>query len=533
MMIKNTVAALAVYPVSHHVMLTMLLVTVFQAQSTAQEYDLSDLLQAQAVERTFQNSIEKAEPAVVAIARIRNAEKSDMFKKIDPFGIDDATLNPTLNPASPDFIPEEFGTGVLIADPRDRNHKLILTNYHVVRSLVSENTASPDHTSQIYVRFRNRQGCYADILAADQRSDLAVLSPRAKAAGVNISKLPAITIGSTATLKKGSIVMALGNPYAIARDGSVSASWGIVSNISRQPAAHLTDSAVREESANETIHRFGTLLQLDARLNLGASGGALLNLKGQLVGITTALAALDGYEISVGYAIPINESTSRIIASLSNGYEVEYGFLGVEPYTVRPKQMEQLSLEAGQASAAEVIRIFPNSPAQQAGLQKGDLILSVNDYVVEDHRDLIREIGLLGPDIEAEIKLWRPRNRREMTVKVKLGKWPVRDEETIVATRNRHQPWQGLTIDYATSRYKYLSMPLQIPKAVVVTAVTEDSLAYRLGIRNGDFIKRVIGKQKSEVVTTPNEFYQAVKALSAPYKLEMVDGRTVEFPEGN
>src|SRR5262249_42495116 len=136
-------------------------------------------------------------------------------------------------------------------------------------------------------------------------------------------------------VRKGQIVIALGNPYAIARDGSASATWGIVSNISRQAMAEgePTDSEARR---NETIHHLGTLIQLDARLDLGTSGGALLNLQGELIGMTTSLAAIVGYEKSAGFAIPFDDSMKRIIESLRQGKEVEYGFLGVTPGEILP-----------------------------------------------------------------------------------------------------------------------------------------------------------------------------------------------------
>src|SRR5207302_1902592 len=130
----------------------------------------------------------------------------------------------------------------------------------------------------------DRRGYYARIIAADPRSDLAILSIDYAALGLKSSDLHAIPLRAlSAPLRKGQLVVALGNPYAIARDGSASASWGMISNIARRPAP------VRQRETgvprSETIHQFGTLLQVDTRMELGTSGGALVNLRGELVGV--------------------------------------------------------------------------------------------------------------------------------------------------------------------------------------------------------------------------------------------------------
>ena len=130
------------------------------------------------------------------------------------------------------------------------------------------------------------------------------------------------------------MVLSLGNPYAIARDGSASVSWGMIGNISRRPAPVRQRDLGPPEA--KTIHQYGTLLQVDTRMELGTSGGALVDLRGKLVGITTSLAALEGYEKSVGFAIPIDSFSRRVIETLCRGYEVEYGFLGLTPLPVLP-----------------------------------------------------------------------------------------------------------------------------------------------------------------------------------------------------
>ena len=139
---------------------------------------------------------------------------------------------------------------------------------------------------------------------------------------------------------------------------------------------------------------------------MGASGGALLNLDGALIGITTALAALQGYEKSAGYAIPFDAGTRRIIGDMLNGYEAEYGFLGISPEPFR-----WTDTEGRPVTTVRAAHVAQQSPADQAesptgepaGLRTGDLILQINGQPVHDVADLMRIIGLLGPSAETQL----------------------------------------------------------------------------------------------------------------------------------
>ncbi|MCA9117741.1 MAG: trypsin-like peptidase domain-containing protein, partial [Planctomycetaceae bacterium] len=288
----------------------------------AQEPD--GLAVAAALEQTLTSVIEKAGKSVVSIARMRRDRRPQPLDPFNPFRPDQNDL------ASPEFVPNQYGSGVVIAGGAGGNERFVLTGYHVVLDSASTGPVGQQTESRLFVRFADRRGCEAQILAADPRSDLAVLQLDFEQLGLKPAEVPALPLPESTELRKGQLVVALGNPYAVARDGSASASWGMISNLSRRPAAGL-QSPVDEDQPTETIHQFGTLLQVDTRLNLGTSGGALLNLHGELIGLTTALAALEGYEKSAGYAIPMDAGTRRIIDSLTQGYEVEYGFLGVRP----------------------------------------------------------------------------------------------------------------------------------------------------------------------------------------------------------
>lgn len=519
-----------------------LIVAVLFVPPVALAQQADGLAAALALQQTLQEAIARAEHGVVSIAKVKPAPPAVVFHRLDAFpeAQPERPRDPSSDPDQPDFIPTEFGGGVLIAGPVGETDVLILTNYHLVRGGTrfepSKDGGPPPATarggeesrtttqSRLFVKFPDRRSCEARIFAADPRSDLAVLKPDLEPARIPPEALKPIELGDATDLRKGTFVLALGNPYAIGRDGSASASWGIVSNTSRRPAPFLERTGEDLRGPGQpTIHQFGTLLHVDTRLNLGASGGALLDLQGRLIGMTTALAALEGYEKSVGFAIPLDRGMRRAVEALAQGHEVEYGFLGLEPMTVPPDRMRLLSSKFNQPTAAGIHNVFAGSPAERAGVRRGDVILAVNDRPVFDEFDLIREVGLLGPEARVRLTVWRESLRRELSLEAELGKWPVYDDEGIIASRPRYPTWRGLQVDYPTGRAKYYQLPFEVPRAVVVTQV-EAGLSDRL--QPGDFISHV----ESRPVDTPAQFHDAVaRAGVKSVKLRLVDGRVVEI----
>ena len=151
-----------------------------------------------------------------------------------------------------------------------------------------------------------------------------MIAPR-ELPGVTPPKLKPIALGDSTPLRRGSFLVALGNPFNAAWDGRPSASWGILANIARRLLPSEDDQMKRAVQ----LRHYPTLLQLDAKLNLGMSGGAVINLKGELVGVTTAAASAAGFDAQAGYAIPMDAMGRRAVERLQQGQEVEYGFLGI------------------------------------------------------------------------------------------------------------------------------------------------------------------------------------------------------------
>jgi serine protease Do len=387
------------------------------------------------------------------------------------------------------FFPREFGTGVVI----DANG-LILTQHHVLQEGDDHWVTTPD--GRVFE---------ATIRGADPRSDLAVLV-------IEADDLVPIALGDAAALRKGQIVIALGNPYAIARDGQASASWGIVSNLARKAGPLPADDPA---SQRPTLHHFGTLIQTDAKLNLGTSGGALINVRGEMVGLTTSVAAIAGYEQAAGYAVPIDETFRRVIAILSEGREVEYGLLGVRPENIAPR--EGRNVQAGVA----VREIVPGTPADWAGLQPGDRLVALNGRPVQDADQFVLEVSRLFAG--STVRLTIERESRSRDVELMLAKYPVRGTSVVSAPR---PGWRGIRVDYATAgdyQRHVRDGRVDLDGCVLITDVQKESVAWQAGLRPEMFISHFDGQR----VRSPQEFLTAASRADGTVRL-----RLTASPEG-
>lgn len=461
----------------------------FPALLLAQEP--SPLATAAAMERLMTEAIERAEKSVVAISRVRKEEGNGEQPVVQGLPLPSNLLE-RASPTDPRFVPTEFGTGVVI----DAGG-LVVTNYHVLGNV---------RQADFFV-WQNRKPYRATVKAADPWLDLAVL----KVDGLTV---PPIAFGDARSLKKGQFVIALGNPYAIARDGQPSASWGIISNLERQAPPPRT--ATRAADGRETLHHYGTLIQTDARLELGTSGGALANLKGEMVGLTTSLAALYGYERPGGFAIPVDDDFRRALEMLKAGRVPDYGLLGVEPAALAAE------LRQRGRTGARVRSVADATPAKQAGLREGDVITQVDGAPVGDDLELIRRLSGQFASTPINLAIVRGSDERRtgqpINIKVKLSKKRIdagREPYSEVAP----ETWRGLRVEYATASplFAEQSRDLDPLGSVGVVDVIRDSGAWKAGLRPGDFVSHVGATR----VTTPREFYDAVATIDGEVNLKL------------
>jgi serine protease Do len=445
---------------------------------------------AAAIEKSIVDAIARAEKSVVAISRVRRDRPGETFRlEIRPDAFDRRPmLITTPQPTDPDFIPNEYGTGVVI----DRRG-IILTAYHVL-----------GEDSDYYVTTIDRKVYKALPKAADPRSDLAVLA-------ITADDLAPITFGNADGLKKGQIVISLGNPYAIARDGQVSAGWGIISNLARKAPISAGESDMAGKS---TLHHFGTLIQTDAKLNLGASGGPLLNLKGEMVGLTVSLAAAAGYETAAGYAIPVDSTFRRVVDVLKQGREVEYGFLGIQPVNLTAQEVQK------GMHGIRVAQTIPGTPAAKIGLKQDDIITAVDDAPVHDADSLVLNVGKLP--VESVARLSVIRDGRPRTIEVKLAKYAVRGKKIVTAVEPL---WRGMRVDYPTAitnaELRTARGLAFADEGVAVAEVAENSPAAAAGLQPGMIVTHVVRTE----VNTPGEFRKAVDSLTGPVDLRIADDK--------
>jgi S1-C subfamily serine protease len=376
--------------------------------------------------------------------------------------------------ADPGYVPESYGSGVAI-----NNNGLVLTNYHVIRG-----------ATKIFVRFPGGKGSYADIHAAEPRCDLAVLrllDPDLRP--------PALKRGDGGKLRKGQFVLSLANPFAVgSKDGSPSASWGIVSNLRRQAGPPI---AWEHERSKIKLQHFETLIQTDARLNLGCSGGALINLKGEMVGLTTALAAVQGGETAGGYAIPMDEPNRGYIEQLEKGLPVEFGFLGV-------------SFQFGGGGGIDVI---PGSAAERAGLRRGARIVRVNDTAIRDNDDLFVAISRLRAGDEARLEVENGGIKRVHTATLDKLYVPGR-----VYASQRPAAVRGMRVDFTSVVYQRDRLNQGIPRGVFVSEVQSNSAADQARLQDA-IITRINGQD----VDSPTDFYRRAAQIKGPMELTIIN----------
>jgi serine protease Do len=464
------------------------------------------------IEQSLVDVIVRAEPSVVAISR--QSAKSEVVERSGG-----NTFGEYRRAASEEDDGTTVAAGVII----DRSG-LVLTQYLAVREGDQHSVTTID-----------RKTYPATVRGADPKSGLAVLAIDTKARASNRKdgggggapgSFPAIAFGDAAALRKGQFVIAIGNPFAIRSDGQPTASWGTVTNFARKAPlrTNLNDAPGPAGDFRTTLHHLGTLIQTDAKLGFSTGGGALVNLRGELVGVTTTAATIAGHEQPAGYAIPINTAFRRIIDTLKQGREVEYGMLGVG--------FGQTPFDAtgGNSSRLTVLQVYPGSPATRAGLAAGDVVTRVGDQQVNDVDGVQLAISLLPPSTTTTIDYVR--SGRPASARVTLAKLAVSGKKIVT---EQQEAWKGIRVDYPTAleatelETQIASGALDQEGCVLVTDVREGSDAWKAGVRKGTFISHVGGKR----ITTPAEFHAAARELGDKFDIRLTKPIEPDTPPNN
>ncbi len=387
---------------------------------------------------SFNKAIEYASKCVVNISAKKKVKENIPQAFMDPF------FRQFFNMPYGQMMPREriersLGSGVIVT-----KDGYIITNNHVVDGADEVHVTLPGSTKEYA----------AKIVGTDPKTDVAVIKIDAK-------NLPAIKMGDSDTLKTGDLVFAIGNPFGVGE----SVSQGII-------------SALGKDSMG--INQYENFIQTDAAINPGNSGGALVDSRGVLIGINSAILTRSGANNGIGFAIPVN-MVKRVATQLIEHGKVEYGYLGVSISDLDPKLRKIYKNKEG----AVVLNVDPDTPAQKAGLKRGDLIVKVDDKPIKDASDLKNVIGAIPPG--KEVKITYERNKKLETVKVKLAKFP----DSKISIEGDRGVVGGLTLQNLTPQIRnQLGIPDDI-EGVIVSEVKQGSDADKAGFMPGDIIIQI------------------------------------------
>jgi serine protease Do len=352
------------------------------------------------------------------------------------------------DPQSREFRRQGLGSGVVVRKTGDLYYAL--TNNHVVGD-----------AEEIMVMLSDGRDYDANLVGTDARRDLALISFQTS------DDIAVATLGNSESLMPGDWVLAMGSPLGF--QSTVTA--GIVSAVNR------------ETLPGSNIAGFTDYIQTDAAINQGNSGGALVNMEGEVIGINTWIASPSGGSIGLGFAIPVNNARGAIDDFIVKG-RVDYGWLGITAGDIDERIAE--SLEVGVESGALVHGVFSGSPADKAGIRAGDVITRIGETEIDGSSELVKTVGTLAPGSRVEFSLRRAEERVSVPVRLKS-----RGTDEDVAELSKRL-WPGFNV-------------AAVEDGVVVAAVNPDGPAAG-GLQVGDRITRVAGKPVEDL----SDFYQAL-----------------------
>jgi Do/DeqQ family serine protease len=355
-----------------------------------------------------------------------------------------------------------LGSGVIVR--RTGNTVYVLTNNHVAGT-----------ATEIKIKLNDGQEFTGKLVGADERQDIALVSFEAK----KDSDIVVATLGDSDKVQTGDICLAMGAPLGY----SQSVTQGIISATGRSGAG---------------IGNMNDFIQTDAAINQGNSGGPLVNIYGEVVGINTWIASQSGGSQGLGFAMPINSIKKAIDDFISKG-KITYGWLGVSLVDVTDEYKDALNVK--NMTGAFASQVFLNSPAFKGGMQAGDYIIELNGDAVKSMNELVREVGYLPANKDATFKVIRGGKQVSLTIRI--------EERSKDIAADNSKLWPGFIATPLTDDVrKEIKLDDKNIKGVAVTNVVEKSPAAALRLQNGDVITAVNDKK----VTSVSEFYAALDA---------------------
>lgn len=404
--------------------------------------------------------IKKVSPSVVTITssrtvRVRDSQDyyDDIFRQF--FGDRYGQPRGGGGGRQRQYTEQSLGSGVIVSEDG-----YILTNNHVVEGADEDG---------VKVALSDGKTKYsAKVVGKDPRTDVAVLK-------IDGARLAAITLANSDKIEVGDVVLAIGNPFNVGQ----SVTMGIVSAVGR-------GTGILGQGGYEDF------IQTDAAINPGNSGGALVDTDGRLIGINQSIFSRSGGNNGIGFAIPINLARS-VLERLATDGKIVRGYLGVDPQEVTPDLAEAFKLPDN--SGALIGQVVPDSPAAEAGLKEGDVILEVNGKKITDPRHLRLTISQLAPKSKATLKVIRDGKERNVTATLGAlasdGRGGAAEGESEGKGDSKVEQLDGVEVgDLDNQTRQQLEIPARI-KGALVTKVAPDSKAHEAGLQEGDVIMEI------------------------------------------
>lgn len=358
-----------------------------------------------------------------------------------------------------------LGSGVII----DSDKGYIVTNNHVIKE-----------ADEIQITLKDGRQIEAKKIGADESSDIALLQ-------VDPSSLVEVKVADSDKLRVGDFAVAIGSPFGLGQ----TVTSGIVSALGR--------SGLNNDNYEDFI-------QTDAAINSGNSGGALVNLRGELIGINTAIIGPNGGNVGIGFAIPSN-MVKNIVSQILEFGEVRRGVLGVSGYSVNGEIAKAMELDASQGGFVE--RVAPDSAAEEAGIEAGDVITQVNGKHVKGFSELRGKIGSIGAGKDVELTVIKA-NGKTKTYTVTLKK----AENANIEPASIHKMLEGAKLSNQTNAL-----------GVIIESVEQDSPAEVIGLRKGDVIAGV-NKVAIENIAELRDYLSDLKGISL---LKIIRGNSILY----
>jgi serine protease Do len=416
----------------------------------------------------FATLADRVMPSVISVLTTDTVDRSEMrqfHRDVDPF---DFFFGPNQNPnMMRPRVRRGAGSGFFIGEDG-----LAITNNHVVEGAdkIEVRLASDDASRLV-----------AKIVGRDPATDLALIKVEGK------SPFSPLRLGDSDALRVGEWVMAVGNPL----------------NMPHTVTAGVVSAKGRQLGLSPETNSFENFIQTDAAINLGNSGGPLVNLRGEVVGINTAINAAGQ---NIGFAVPVN-TVKAVLPQLKEKGKVVRGYLGVNIQNVDQDIQDAFGLTTREGAFVQSVE--DGGPADKAGIQKGDTIVAVNGSAVKETRALIDAVSAMPPDRKVEIDVLRDGKRRSVTVT--LGERPSTNGQEDGGEGEGATPAAqlGFEVQDLTAR---LRRDFEVPSSVegiVVTDVEAGSVAEEAGLRAGDVVTEINGKDVGAV----REFNQALSQV--------------------